>query len=90
MKPDKEKMYNELLKYKIFNLHSLSNTETNKLFSYGAQTPTCYFVLQKSKSDGTISIYDEVKRDYLKIKIKSQYANSIKWMVYIAKNFTIL
>lgn len=70
MKPDKEKMYNKLIQYNIFHLHTLSNSETNKLFSYGAQTPTCYFVLQKSKSSNTLSIYDNIQRDYIKIDLK--------------------
>jgi hypothetical protein len=69
MKPDKEKIYNLLTSYKIHKIKCLSNSETNKLFSYGAQTPTCYFALQKIESDSTLNIYDSTKRDFLKIKI---------------------
>jgi len=69
MKPDKENIYNLLTSYKIHKIKCLSNSETNKLFSYGAQTPTCYFALQKVETDNTLNIYDTTKRDFLKIKI---------------------
>ena len=69
MKPDKEKVYNLLTSYKIHKIKCLSNSETNKLFSYGAQTPTCYFTLQKVETDRTLNIYDGCQRDFLKIQI---------------------
>jgi len=69
MKPDKENIYNLLTSYKIHKIKCLSNSETNKLFSYGAQTPTCYFALQKVETDSTLNIYDSCQRDFLKIKI---------------------
>lgn len=69
MKPDKENIYNLLTSYKIHKIKCLSNSETNKLFSYGAQTPTCYFALQKVETDNTLNIYDSCQRDFLKIKI---------------------
>lgn len=69
MKPDKEKIYDLLTGYKIHKIKCLSNSETNKLFSYGAQTPTCYFALEKVKSNGEITIYDGCQRDFIKIKI---------------------
>lgn len=72
MKPDKEKIYDLLTSYKIHKLKCLSNSATNKLFSYGAQTPTCYFALQKIDSDNLISIYDQVQRDFIKIKLHPQ------------------
>ena len=56
MKPDKEKIYDLLTSYKIHKIKCLSNSETNKLFSYGAQTPTCYFALEKVPSTNEISI----------------------------------
>lgn len=72
MKPDKEKMYYLLTNNKIHFIHTLSNTETNKLFSYGAQTPTCYFLLEKKESDNEIGIYDQCQRDYIKINLNPE------------------
>ena len=69
MKPDKEKIYDLLTSYKIHKIKCLSNSETNKLFSYGAQTPTCYFALEKRETDGKINVYDRCQRDYIKINI---------------------
>lgn len=69
MKPDKEKIYDLLTSYKIHKIKCLSNSETNKLFSYGAQTPTCYFALEKVPSTKEICIYDRCQRDFIKIKI---------------------
>jgi hypothetical protein len=59
MKPDKARMYQFILNYKIECLRAFSNTETNKLFSYSAQTPTCYFLLKKVPSDGVVPIFDK-------------------------------
>ena len=69
MKPDKEKIYDLLTSYKIHKIKCLSNSETNKLFSYGAQTPTCYFAMEKVSSTKEISIYDSCQRDFIKINI---------------------
>ena len=48
----------------IIKLHSLTNTETNRIFLKQAQTPTCYFALHKN-SKNKIKTYDNCKKDYL-------------------------
>lgn len=62
-------------KYKIHKLHTMTNTETNKIFHKQAQTPTCFFLLQKIESkgwwDNYISIYDK----YLSTYTKHYYTN---------------
>ena len=65
LKPDKEKIYNYLLEYKINYLHCLSNTETNKFFKGNAQTPCCYFLLEKIVSDNHISVWDNDVKKYI-------------------------
>ena len=65
MKPDKAKMYQFILNFKLHNLKAFSNTETNKIFSYSAQTPTCYFLLEKCASQGIIPIYDNLTYNYI-------------------------
>lgn len=47
MKPDKAGVYNMLLKHHILALKTMTNTTTNRWFQGEAQTPTCYFLLQK-------------------------------------------
>ena len=66
LKPDKAGIYEVLTKYKINALHTLSNTETNKIFNYEAQTPTCFFLLQKTNPgfNREINIYDKFLREY--------------------------
>ena len=65
MKPDKNKMYEYMLNYKIDKLKCLTNTETNKYFKGNAQTPTCYFLLKKDKTDNKISLYDKTVGNYV-------------------------
>ena len=65
MKPDKARMYHYILSYKIEKLHCLSNTETNQIFRGKAQTPTCYFLLSKEKTDYNMSVYDKNRKEYI-------------------------
>tara|TARA_B110001450_G_C17668024_1_gene500593 strand:- start:7629 stop:9056 length:1428 start_codon:yes stop_codon:yes gene_type:complete len=69
MKPDKYNNYYYLLQYKIHYLHTLTNYETNKIFNKEAQTPTCYFLLSKIKSNNYINIYDKSINKYINYKI---------------------
>ena len=59
MKPDKAKMYDLLTSFKILEMKSFTNTQTNRIFNGEAQTPTSIFLLKKTKSDKIIKIYDE-------------------------------
>lgn len=59
LKPDKAKMYNYMMSYKIESLYCMSNSETNKIFNGYAQTPTCYFCLTKEKSPGFVELMDK-------------------------------
>jgi len=54
MKPDKAKMYNYMLQYKIHRLRCFTNSETNKIFKKQAQTPTCFYLLEKTQPLYTI------------------------------------
>ena len=64
MKPDKEGIYDVLCKYKLHNIRCFSNTETNKLFHNKAQTPTCFFLLQKIPNDFSVSLYTSYTKKY--------------------------
>ena len=58
MKPDREGIYDLLTSYKIHKIHCFNNTQTNKLFRGEAQTPTCFFLLQKIPTDHTTLLWD--------------------------------
>jgi len=64
MRPDRAKMYNYLLQYKISKIHCFTNTETNKFFHGKAQTPTCYFLLEKIPADKFVTLYDSQVKIY--------------------------
>ena len=64
MKKD-HSMYAFMTKYRISKLHTLSNTETNKIFHRQAQTPTCYFTLSNYTEDPAITIYDKYTKKHI-------------------------
>lgn len=64
MKPDKAKMYQYMTQYKIHNIKCFTNTETKLMFKGQAQTPTCYFLLQKCITDDSLSLYDAIDDAY--------------------------
>ena len=65
LKPDSKIIYNFMLQYKISYLNCFSNTESNKIFKGNAQTPTCYFLLEKKNNDGVISIFYKKENEYI-------------------------
>ena len=69
MKPDKAGMYDLILRHKIICLKAFSNTETNKIFSYSAQTPTCYFLMKKEPGTGVVPIYDQLSSHLVPYKV---------------------
>jgi len=68
LKPDKEGIYNLLTEYQIDRLTCLTNTKVNQLFKGNAQTPCCYFLLTKKKTNRIISIYDKSEERYIDFK----------------------
>jgi tRNA1(Val) A37 N6-methylase TrmN6 len=64
-------MYQYITQYNIKKIHTMTNTETNKVFHGQAQTPTCYFTLVKMKTHKyplyrPIPIYDKSVKKYVK------------------------
>ena len=89
LKPDKYKLYNLLTNYKILKLHILNNFESNKLFNYNCQTPTCYFLLQKTKNIEDnykiLNIFDKFERKYVEYKLYKDYPIPIHGISIINK-----
>ena len=78
MKPDRARrkwlphLYNYFLQYRIHKIHCMTNTETNRIFKKQAQTPTCWFLLQKTLVDKqSISLYDNDCKRYINFPIYS-------------------
>ena len=65
MKPDKAGAYDYITQHKIVKISCLTNTETNRIFGGTAQTPTCFFLMKKSHSDGACELYDKDKNDFV-------------------------
>jgi hypothetical protein len=59
MKPDKAGIYELFTSHRILFLRCYSCVESNKLFGYNGQTPVCYVIIQKLKSNNSFMIYDE-------------------------------
>lgn len=65
MKPDKKKMFEYITQYKLHKIHCFSNTQMNKIFRGHAQTPSCYFLLEKKNTDKKTLLYDNGLEKYI-------------------------
>ena len=90
MKPDKAMAYDYITQFKLHKICCLTNTETNKYFNKEAQTPTCYFTLEKTDTDYQIMLYDSQRETFINHKIENKgaiplFASSIiqKLMKYV-------
>ena len=74
LKPDKAKLYNILTNKKLLYLRCFSASETNKMFNYEAQTPTCFFILQNTSTIDnpvkSLKIYDKIEKLYINFDLK--------------------
>ncbi|MEX0597279.1 MAG: class I SAM-dependent methyltransferase [Candidatus Paceibacterota bacterium] len=93
LKPDKAKMYDFMMNYKIEHLYCMNNTETNKIFNKYAQTPTCYFKLTKIENPGYVTVFDKdcgslVKWHMREIKVIPVFGYSVlqKIIKHLNKN----
>ncbi len=77
LKPDKAGLYNLLTNLNIIYLNSLSTSESYKLFNYQAQTPTCFFLLRKQRSDymdnKVLKLYDKYENKYVEYTLLKNY-----------------
>ena len=64
MKQD-HSFHSYMRQWQIRKLHTLSSTETNRIFHGHAQTPTCYFSLQKQAHTHPLSLYDTTLQNYI-------------------------
>tara|TARA_Y100000389_G_scaffold45802_1_gene40675 strand:+ start:72 stop:1466 length:1395 start_codon:yes stop_codon:yes gene_type:complete len=74
MKPDKAMAYDYITQFKLHKICCLTNTETNKYFNREAQTPTCYFTLEKTDTDYQVLLYDNQRDKFINHKIENKGA----------------
>ena len=73
LKPDKNGMYEFLTQFKIHKMNFMTNTETNRMFSGQAQTPTTYFLLEKSPTDRRMALYCNRSERYVDYVLRDNY-----------------
>lgn len=70
MKPDRAKIYDLFMSYKVHRIRTYSNTQTAKIFRYQAQTPTCIVVMEKIPTDFQTEIYDTTSASFVKHNLR--------------------
>ena len=85
MKPDKQGIYNILKLYQLEKIHCLTNTETNKVFNGHAQTPTCFFLLNKIPSMDKTLLFDKNIDSYVNYFLREQKPIPVFGQSIIAK-----
>lgn len=69
MKPDRAKIYDLFMSYKLHRIRTFSNSETAKIFRYQAQTPTCIVVMEKTAPDFITEIYDAPTNTFIQHRL---------------------
>jgi tRNA1(Val) A37 N6-methylase TrmN6 len=59
MKEDRQRMYFYMTQFKLHKIHTLTNTEMNSCFKGHAQTPSCFFLMEKKSTDKKVLLYDK-------------------------------
>lgn len=72
MKEDKQGMYFYMTQFKIHKIHCLTNTEMNKFFKGHAQTPSCYFLLEKKSTNKKVLLFDKDRNVYVDFPLRSE------------------
>ena len=72
MKEDKDLMYFYMTQFKLHKIHCLTNTEMNSLFKGHAQTPSCYFLMEKKCTDNKVLLYDNDVNKYVEFPLRPE------------------
>ena len=72
MKEDKQGMYLYMTQYKLHKIHCLTNTEMNTYFNGNAQTPSCFFLLEKKSTDKKVLLHDNDFMHYVDFPLRSE------------------
>lgn len=71
LKPDKASIYSLFTTNCIEYLRTFDSTESNKLFRYNGQTPSCYVIVRKAPPNPTFKIWD--KTEFIDFTLKPGY-----------------
>lgn len=72
MKPDRFKIYDYIMQFKIHKIHCFSNTKMNQLFRGEAQTPSCYFLMEKKGTDKKVFLWDTDYKSYSELYLREK------------------
>ena len=61
-----------MTQFKLHKIHCLTNTEMNKYFKGHAQTPSCFFLLEKKSTDKKTLLYDKEIENYVDFPLRSE------------------
>lgn len=78
MKKDKENMFFYMTQYKLHKIHTLTNTQMNQIFKGHAQTPSCYFLMEKKSTDKKVLLYDDDIKQYVDYPIRDENILPVK------------
>lgn len=73
MKEDKKQMYFYITQFKLHKIHCLTSTEMNAYFKGHAQTPSCYFLLEKKSTDKKVLLYDKDYKTYVPFSLRPEH-----------------
>tara|TARA_B110000858_G_scaffold152890_1_gene174233 strand:+ start:3826 stop:5151 length:1326 start_codon:yes stop_codon:yes gene_type:complete len=75
MKEDKQRMYFYMTQFKLHKIHTLTNTEMNSYFKGHAQTPSCFFLMEKKSTDKKVLLFDKdasTQNQYVEFPLRSE------------------
>ena len=72
MKEDREKMYFYMTQYNIQKVHCLTNTQMNLFFRGHAQTPSCFFLMEKKGTEKKVLLYDQDFKRYVPFPLRKE------------------
>lgn len=88
LKPDRKNIYELLTSRQILYLKTYDCKESNKIFSYQCQTPTCYVIFKNiieiNRDYKYINIYDE--KDFILFKLYRDYCIPTKNLSLLKKS----
>jgi hypothetical protein len=71
LKPDKAGIYGLFTSHCIEYIRTFDSVESNKLFHYNGQTPSCYVIVKKSPPKDTFKLWD--KTEFIDFTLKPGY-----------------
>lgn len=85
MRPGKCDIYETVTKFKLHYIKSFNSSEIIKLFRGCAQTPCCYFLLEKYPTDNNVKLYDWDEKTFINFNMNFNSAIPLRCIEIINK-----